>query len=66
MARKIRIEYADATYHVMDLGNQGREICRDEIDRKLWLATLAEACEKSGLLSYVFRGRLIFSEDCAE
>jgi hypothetical protein len=25
MARKIRIEYAGATYHVMTRGNQGRE-----------------------------------------
>ena len=26
MARKIRIEYADAAYHVMTRGNQGRDI----------------------------------------
>jgi hypothetical protein len=45
MARKIRLEYAGATYHVMARGNQGRDIYAADQDRKLWLATLAEACE---------------------
>jgi hypothetical protein len=48
MARMIRIEYAGAAYHVMSHGNQGRDIYADDRDRKLWLATLDEACEKSG------------------
>ncbi len=48
MARKIRIEYAGATYHVMARGNQGRDIYADEPDRELWLETLAEACAKTG------------------
>ena len=37
MARKIRLEYAGAVYHVMARGNQGRRIYRDDSDRKLWL-----------------------------
>ena len=32
----------------MARGNQGRDIYADERDRKLWLATLGEACEKTG------------------
>jgi REP element-mobilizing transposase RayT len=48
MARKIRIEYAGAAYHVMARGNQGRDIYTDDSDRKLWLQTLAEATEKTG------------------
>ena len=48
MARKIRIEYVGAAYHVMARGNQGRDIYADDRDRKLWLATLGEACEKTG------------------
>jgi hypothetical protein len=48
MARKIRIKYAGAAYHVMARGNQGWDIYADERDRKLWLATLREACEKTG------------------
>jgi putative transposase len=48
MARKIRIEYAGAAYHVMARGNQGRDIYADDRDRKLWLETLGQACEKTG------------------
>ena len=48
MARKIRIEYPGAVYHVMARGNQGRDIYADDRDRKLWLETLGEACEKTG------------------
>ena len=48
MARKIRIEYAGAAYHVVARGNQGRDIYADDRDRKLWLETLREACEKTG------------------
>ena len=48
MARKIRIEFAGAAYHVMARGNQGREIYQDDRDRKLWLDTLGEACGKTG------------------
>ena len=35
-ARKTRIEYAGAAYHVVARGNQGRNVCGDERDRKLW------------------------------
>ena len=48
MARKSRIEYAGAVYHVMARGNQGRRIYADDSDRKEWLETLAEACAKTG------------------
>jgi putative transposase len=48
MARPLRIEYAGAAYHVMARGNQGRAIYADDLDRKVWLETLGEACEKTG------------------
>jgi REP element-mobilizing transposase RayT len=48
MARPIRIEYAGAAYHVMARGNQGQAIFADDLDRKRWLETLEEACEKTG------------------
>ncbi len=48
MARKIRIEFAGAAYHVLARGNQGREIYQDDRDRKLWLDTPGEACGKAG------------------
>jgi gluconate kinase len=46
MARQIRIEYDGAAYHVMARGNQGQPIFDDDLDRKMWLETLAEAGEK--------------------
>ncbi|MGA3282937.1 MAG: transposase [Verrucomicrobiota bacterium] len=48
MARPIRIEYDGATYHVMARGNQGQAIFADDLDRRVWQETLAEACEKTG------------------
>jgi putative transposase len=48
MARPIRVEYAGAVYHVMARGNQGWDICVDDGDRKMWLATLAAACRRTG------------------
>jgi hypothetical protein len=48
MARQLRIEYAGAMYHVMARGNQGRPIFDDNLDRRRWLQTLGEACEKTG------------------
>lgn len=37
-----------AAYHVMARGNHGQAIYADDLDRKVWLETLAEACEKTG------------------
>jgi hypothetical protein len=50
MARKMRIEYAGAAYHVCVGARQSRggDIYADDRDPKLWLATLGEACEKTG------------------
>ena len=48
MARPLRIEYAGAVYHVMARGNQGQKIGADDPDRQMWVATLAEACRRTG------------------
>ena len=37
MARRPRIGYPGAAYHVMARGNQGQAIFADDTDRKLWL-----------------------------
>ena len=47
MARPIRVEYAGAVYHVMARGNQGQKLCADDGDRKMWLATVGEACRRT-------------------
>lgn len=54
MARKIRVQYPGAVYHVMSRGNRGEAIFRDHRDRERFLATLGEACEKTGWRVHAF------------
>lgn len=58
MARPLRIEYCGAAYHVMARGNQGRAIYADDQDRRRFLETLGEACERTGwrIHAYVLLG----------
>jgi len=46
MARPLRLEFADAVHHAMSRGIEGRSICRDDTDRKIWLEILARAAER--------------------
>ena len=48
MGRPIRVQYPDAVYHVTARGNQGDKIFLDDQDRHTFLATIGEACEKTG------------------
>src|SRR5512139_3136346 len=48
MARKLRVEYPGAVYHVMNRGDRREPIFRDDEDRERFLATLGEACAKTG------------------
>lgn len=43
MARPLRLEHAGALWHVTSRGNERRAIFRDDSDRKLFLAVLADA-----------------------
>ncbi len=46
MPRQLRLEYR-AVYHVMNRGDRREDILRDNEDRRLFLSTLAEACQKT-------------------
>jgi len=48
MARKLRLEYAGAIYHVMNRGDRREAIFRTGQDRQLFLETLGQACLKTG------------------
>jgi REP element-mobilizing transposase RayT len=48
VARKLRIEYPWAIYHVMNRGDRRESIFEDEPDRRRFLETLTEACQKTG------------------
>ena len=47
MARKIRLEYEGAVYHVMNRGDRREAIFKDDKDRLLFLETLGQACLKT-------------------
>ena len=47
MARKLRVEYAGAIYHVMNRGDRREPIFLDDRDRGTFLETLAQACQKT-------------------
>jgi REP element-mobilizing transposase RayT len=47
MARRLRVEFAGAIYHVINRGDRREEIFRDDQDRVRFLETLAECCTKT-------------------
>lgn len=48
MARKLRVEYPGAIYHVINRGDRREPIFQDEADRQRFVETLGEACAKTG------------------
>ena len=54
MARKLRVEYPGAIYHVLNRGDRREPIFQDNQDREWFLATLAEACTKTGWQIHAF------------
>jgi REP element-mobilizing transposase RayT len=47
MARKLRLQYPGAIYHVMSRGDHREDIFRGDKDRGAFLQTLGQACEKT-------------------
>ena len=47
VARKLRIQYAGAVYHVMNRGDRREPIFKDEQDYEAFLHTLGQACRKA-------------------
>ena len=58
MARRLRIEYPGAIYHVINRGDRRQPIFRDDGDRETFLATLGETCAKAswGIHAYCLMG----------
>lgn len=48
MARKLRVEYPGAMYHVLNRGDRREPIVKDDEDRQRFMAALGEACAKTG------------------
>ena len=54
MARKPRVEFEGATYHVMCRGNRQAAIFKDDRDHEIFLDTLEEVCVRNGWLVHAF------------
>lgn len=54
MARKARVEFAGALYHALDRGDRQEAIFRDAVDQTRFLATLGEACARTGWRVHAF------------
>src|SRR5438067_1544611 len=54
MARKLRVQYAGAMYHVMNRGDRREDIFCDDNDRRRFLETLDEACQKTSWQIHAF------------
>ncbi len=54
MARPIRVEYADAVYHVTARGNERKAIYRDDADRQRFLETVEQAVERFGVVIHAY------------
>jgi REP element-mobilizing transposase RayT len=48
MARRLRVQYPGAIYHVMNRGDRREPIFKDDQDRQRFLETLGETCDKTG------------------
>lgn len=54
MARTVRLQYADALYHIVSRGDRGQIVFHDDDDRTLFLESLAQCCRRTGWLVHAF------------
>jgi putative transposase len=55
MARKLRVQYPGAIYHVMNRWDRREAIFNGDGDRLLLLSTLGEACQKTDWQVHAWR-----------
>ena len=54
MARPLRIQYPGAWYHVMNRGGRGKQVFRDDIDRRCFLRLLGESTQMWNIEVYAY------------
>ena len=54
MARPLRIEYANALYHVTSRGDRREDIFNDDTDRQQWLEIFGSVCRRMGWQCYAY------------
>ena len=54
MARKARVEFEGAVFHVLDRGDRREAIFKDDLDRRRFVETLGEVCGRTGWRVHAF------------
>jgi len=54
MPRQVRIEFPGAMYHVVARGDRREPIVQDDEDRRTFLRTLGEACDRAGFRVHAY------------
>ncbi|MBA2435972.1 MAG: transposase, partial [Chthoniobacterales bacterium] len=54
VARKARVQFPGAVYHLLDRGDRREAIFRDDLDRRRFLSTLGETCGRTGWRVHAF------------
>lgn len=54
MARPLRVEFAEAIYHLTSRGNARRDIVADDVDRDKWVEQLERTVEQHGWRVFAF------------
>ena len=54
MARKPRIEYEGAVYHITSRGDRREPIFLDRLDREVFLGCVGEVCQKAGWIMHAY------------
>ena len=55
MPRKLRVRYPGAIYHLMNRGDRREDIFEDDADRRRFLETLGQTCDKTGWQVHAYR-----------
>ncbi len=54
MPRKLRLQYPGAIYHLMNRGDRRERIFHDDQDRRRFLDTLAQTCQRTGWQAHAY------------
>lgn len=54
MARRPRIEYAGAVYHLMNRGDHGEEVYKDRNDYEIFVKCLEDCCKRCGWVVHAY------------
>lgn len=54
MSRPLRIEFSGAYYHITSPGNRREDIFEDDVDRRMFLRTLAEVVKQFNWLCHAY------------